>query len=208
MTAQPDQGGHFGPYGGRYVPEVLMAPIEELEQAYLAARRDPAFQAELDDLLHNYAGRPTPLYFAKRLSEALGGARIWLKREDLLAHRRAQDQQLPGPGAAGAAHGQAAHHRRNRRGPARRRHRHGMRAARLRLRGLHGRRRHAAAAAERLPHAHAGREGGQRHQWQPHPEGRHQRSHARLGRQCSRHALPARFGARRASLSHDGARFS
>ena len=84
MTAQPDQRGHFGPYGGRYVPEVLMAPIEELETAYLAARQDPAFQAELADLLHNYAGRPTPLYYARRLSEKLGGARIWLKREDRL----------------------------------------------------------------------------------------------------------------------------
>ncbi len=84
MTAQPDRGGHFGPYGGRYVPEVLMAPVEELETAYLAAREDSAFQRELDDLLRNYAGRPTPLYFARRLSEQLGGARIWLKREDLL----------------------------------------------------------------------------------------------------------------------------
>ena len=84
MTPQPDQGGHFGPYGGRYVPEVLMAPIEELETAYLAARQDPAFQAELANLLRTYAGRPTPLYFAKRLSEQMGGARIWLKREDLL----------------------------------------------------------------------------------------------------------------------------
>src|SRR5579864_7633625 len=84
MTPQPDRGGHFGPYGGRYVPEVLMAPVEELEAAYLAARDDPAFQAELAALLHTYAGRPTPLYFAKRLSEKLGGARIWLKREDLL----------------------------------------------------------------------------------------------------------------------------
>ncbi len=84
MSAQPDQGGHFGPYGGRYVPEVLMAPIEELEKAYLEARQDPAFQAELGELLHTYAGRPTPLYYAKRLSDALGGARIWLKREDLL----------------------------------------------------------------------------------------------------------------------------
>ena len=61
MTPQPDQAGHFGPYGGRYVPEVLMAPIEELEQAYLAGRQDPAFQAELAGLLHTYAGRPTPL---------------------------------------------------------------------------------------------------------------------------------------------------
>jgi tryptophan synthase beta chain len=84
MTAQPDQSGHFGPYGGRFVPEVLMAPIEELEHAYLAAREDPSFQAELNSLLRNYAGRPTPVYFARRLTESLGGARIYLKREDLL----------------------------------------------------------------------------------------------------------------------------
>ena len=84
MIPQPDAGGHYGPYGGRYVPETLMAPIEDLEKAYFEARRDPEFQAELDDLLKNYAGRPTPLYFAKRLSETLGGARIYLKREDLL----------------------------------------------------------------------------------------------------------------------------
>ena len=80
----PDAGGHFGPYGGRYVPEVLMAPIEELEQAYLAARADSSFQAELEELLTRYAGRPTPLYYAARLTEHLGGARIWIKREDLL----------------------------------------------------------------------------------------------------------------------------
>ena len=80
----PDAGGHFGPYGGRYVPETLMTPLEELEVAYNAARQDPTFQAELSDLLKNYAGRPTPLYEAKRLSEQLGGARIFIKREDLL----------------------------------------------------------------------------------------------------------------------------
>ena len=66
-ATQPDAGGHFGPYGGRYVPEVLMAPLEDLEDAYLEARADPSFQAELSDLLGNYAGRPTPLYHAKRL---------------------------------------------------------------------------------------------------------------------------------------------
>jgi len=84
IPTQPDAQGHFGPYGGRFVPEVLMAPLEDLEKAYQEARVDPAFQAELKDLLENYAGRPTPLYFAKRLSETLGGARIYLKREDLL----------------------------------------------------------------------------------------------------------------------------
>ncbi len=84
MMSEPNTGGHFGPYGGRYVPEVLMSPLEELEQAYLEARQDPAFQKELQDLLRNYAGRPTPLYFARRLTETLGGARIYIKREDLL----------------------------------------------------------------------------------------------------------------------------
>jgi tryptophan synthase beta chain len=83
LTA-PDSQGHFGPYGGRYVPEVLMSPLEELESAYLLARDDSSFQAELTDLLTHYAGRPTPLYQAKRLSASLGGAEIWLKREDLL----------------------------------------------------------------------------------------------------------------------------
>ncbi len=76
--------GRFGKYGGRYVPETLMAALLELEAAYAEAQADPAFHAELADLLHNYCGRPTPLYFAKRLSEQLGGAQIWLKREDLL----------------------------------------------------------------------------------------------------------------------------
>jgi tryptophan synthase beta chain len=76
--------GRFGPFGGRYVPETLMAALEELEQVYRTARRDKKFQEELDDLLRNYAGRPTPLFFARRLTEKLGGARIYLKREDLL----------------------------------------------------------------------------------------------------------------------------
>ncbi len=86
MSSQtiPDALGHFGPYGGRYVPEVLMQPLEELEQAYIEAREDGEFQSELKSLLRHYAGRPTPLYFAKRLSEQLGGAQLWLKREDLL----------------------------------------------------------------------------------------------------------------------------
>lgn len=76
--------GRFGVYGGRYVPETLMAALEELEHAYGEAKEDAAFRAELDDLLRNYCGRPTPLYFAKRLTEQCGGAKIYLKREDLL----------------------------------------------------------------------------------------------------------------------------
>jgi tryptophan synthase beta chain len=76
--------GRFGAYGGRYVPETLMAALLELEAAYAEAQADPAFRAELDGLLKDYCGRPTPLYFAKRLTETLGGAKIYLKREDLL----------------------------------------------------------------------------------------------------------------------------
>ncbi|MBV8629571.1 MAG: tryptophan synthase subunit beta [Silvibacterium sp.] len=76
--------GRFGPYGGRYVPETLVAALDELDHAYAQAKNDPVFQARLDSLLRDYAGRPTPLYFAARLTEKLGGAKIYLKREDLL----------------------------------------------------------------------------------------------------------------------------
>jgi len=82
---QPDSLGHWGRYGGRFVPETLMAPLEELTAAYESARTDEAFKAELDSLLRDYAGRPTPLFFAQRLSNYAGAeARIYLKREDLL----------------------------------------------------------------------------------------------------------------------------
>ena len=81
---EADARGRFGAFGGRFVPETLMAPLEDLSRAYKDARRDPAFRRELDALLKTYAGRPTPLTHARRLSESLGGARIFLKREDLL----------------------------------------------------------------------------------------------------------------------------
>jgi len=84
LTTVPDATGHFGEFGGMFVPETLMTPLQDLAIAYEKAKNDPAFQAELDDLLHNYAGRPTPLYFAERWSGLLGGAKIYLKREDLL----------------------------------------------------------------------------------------------------------------------------
>jgi tryptophan synthase beta chain len=86
LPANPSESrpGRFGVYGGRYVPETLVAALDELEHAYAEANADAAFQAELSSLLGDYAGRPTPLYFAKRLTESLGGAKIYLKREDLL----------------------------------------------------------------------------------------------------------------------------
>ncbi len=79
----PDERGKFGPYGGQFVPETLMPALAELVAAYEEARQDPAFLAELDGLLQSYVGRPTPISYARRLSEHLGGARIYLKREDL-----------------------------------------------------------------------------------------------------------------------------
>jgi len=82
-AALPDGRGRFGSYGGRFVPETLMAPLEELTQAYAEAKQDPEFQRELDYYLRYYAGRPTPVYFCRRLSEAWGGPKVYLKREDL-----------------------------------------------------------------------------------------------------------------------------
>ncbi len=79
----PDSRGHFGIYGGKFVPETLIKNADDLEREYLAAKNDPSFWQEFNDLLQNFVGRPTPLYFAKRLTETLGGAKIYLKREDL-----------------------------------------------------------------------------------------------------------------------------
>jgi tryptophan synthase beta chain len=80
---QPDERGHFGQFGGRYVAETLMPLVLDLEREYRAAQADPAFQAQFDDLLEHYVGRPSPLYFAERLTEELGGAQIWFKRDEL-----------------------------------------------------------------------------------------------------------------------------
>lgn len=79
----PDETGHFGPYGGRFVPETLMSTLDELEVAYCEAKIDKKFNSDLRELLRNYGGRPTPLYYAENLTKTLGGARVYLKREDL-----------------------------------------------------------------------------------------------------------------------------
>jgi tryptophan synthase beta chain len=83
-SAVPDARGHFGPYGGRFVPETLMHPLQQLEQEYFKAQQDPEFQRELQYYLKEFCGRPTPLYYAERLTRELGGPKIYLKREDLL----------------------------------------------------------------------------------------------------------------------------
>ena len=79
--AVPDAGGHFGPYGGRYVAETLIRPLDELQRTYRELRADPDFRRELDADLAHYVGRPSPLYHARRLSAEAGGAQLWLKRE-------------------------------------------------------------------------------------------------------------------------------
>ena len=84
LKSQPDKQGHFGPYGGMFVPETLMPALQELAAEYARARRDAKFRRELDYYLREYAGRPTRLYFAERLTRELGGAKIYLKREDML----------------------------------------------------------------------------------------------------------------------------
>ncbi len=84
IVSEPDEMGHFGEYGGMFVPETLMTALQELDGAYAEARKDPEFRAELAGLLKDFCGRPTPLYFAERMTERLGGAKIFLKREDLL----------------------------------------------------------------------------------------------------------------------------
>ncbi len=202
----PDERGFFGIFGGRFVAETLMPLILDLEGAYTAAKNDPAFHAELTNLNTYYAGRPSPLYFAERLTQHLGGAKIYLKREELnhtgshkinnclgqilLARRMGKTRIIAETGAG----------------------QHGVAAATVSARfglpcvvymGCHRRR---AAKAQRVPHAHAGRRGASGDGRQRHAEGRDERGAARLGDQRQRHVLPDRHGRGAASLSGDGAR--
>ncbi len=151
LRRDPDRRGYFGDFGGRFVPETLVEPIEELERAYLAVRDDPAFAAELDRLLKHYVGRPTPVYEAQRLTDAYGGARIFLKREDLTHTGAHKINNALGQALLAARMGK----RRFRRGAARRRDGNGVRVAGPRVPRLHGRRRHGSAGAQRVPHAAA-----------------------------------------------------
>ena len=180
---EPDARGYYGAYGGRFVPETLITPLLELEEAYRQARLDPEFQRTLADLLRDYVGRPTPLTPARRLSEMCGGAQIWLKREDL-AHTGAHKiNNALGQALLAQRMGKRAADRRDRRGAARGGHGHRRRAPGVRLRGLYGARRHGAPGAQRVAHAPAGGRGAPRRCGQPHAQGCHQRGAARLGAQ-------------------------
>ena len=200
-------------FGGRYVPETLVAALEQLEAAYDAVRHDPRFWAELDDLLVRYVGRPTPLYRADRLAAdgaSRGGAAGARPGSDAprdpgdpalpqargpRPHRRPQDQQRARPGAAHPAAGQDPGHRRDRRRPARRRDGDGVRAARPAVRRVHGRGGHPSARRPNVLRMHAlGAEVRSVTSRHGHAQGRGQRGDARLGHERRDDALRARVG--------------
>ena len=190
----PDARGRFGIYGGRFVAETLMPLILELEEAYEAAKADPAFQAELDVWLADYAGRPSAALSGRAPDRAARRRQGLLQARRAQPHRRAQDQQHDRPDPARAAHGQAADHRRDRRRPARRRDRDRGRAPRPRVHRLHGRPRHRAAEAERVPDAPARRRGPLGDLGLGDAQGRDERGAPRLGDQ--RRATPSTSSAR------------
>jgi len=172
-------GGRFGAYGGRYVPETLMAALEELERAYEKAKRDRKFQKRLDHLLKTYAGRPTPLFFARRLTAKLGGAKIYLKREDLLHTGAHKINNCLGQGLLVERMGKRRVIAETGAGQ------HGVATATVcallgfELRRVHGHGGHAPPGTQCLPH-----EGCSAPKFAPfefrfaHPQRRHQRSHA------------------------------
>ena len=202
----PDERGHFGLYGGRFVAETLMPLILDLEKAYAAAKVDPDFKKEMDGHLTHYVGRPSPLYFAERMTEHCGGREDLLQARRAQPYRRPQGEQRARPDHAGAPHGQAAGDRRDRRRPARGRDRDAVRALRAQMRGLYGLGRRRAAEAQRLPHEDAGRRGAPGRVRLEDAQGRDERGVARLGDQRRRHVLLHRHRRRPASLSDDGAR--
>ena len=124
----PDAAGRFGEYGRRFVPETLMHALEELTAEYAKAQADPSFQTEFDGLLRDYVGRPSPLYFAERLTQHAGGARVYLKREDLnhTGAHKINNSDRPGVDRP-SAWARRRVHRRDGRGATRCRHRHGLR---------------------------------------------------------------------------------
>ena len=200
--------GRFGRFGGCLsCPKSWCRRSSSSRRPSSMPQEDPAFQAELGELLANYAGRPTPLTRCRNLgarqrahlSEARGSA----------ARRRAQDQPGARPGPARARRmGKTPADRRDRRRPARRRDRDRRRAVRARDAHLHGRRGRRAAAAQRLPDAADGRRGGAGGERRAHAQGRDQRGAARLDGELRRHPLSARHGRRAASLPADGPRIS
>ena len=205
MQTLPDAHGYFGNYGGMFVPETLMSPLRELADEYERARRDPVFQSALAALLKDFAGRPTPLYFAERLTEKLGGAKIYLKREDLLhtgahkinnalgqillAQRMGKKRIIAETGAG--QHGVAT----------------ATAAARFGCECIvyMGEVDMKSAGAQRHTDEFPRRESRACHRRSRDAQGGHQRGDARLGHKCSHDLLHPRQRARFAPLPDDGA---
>ncbi len=202
----PDARGHFGPYGGSFVAETLFEALDQLRLTYLASRDDPQFAAEFARELKHFVGRPSPIYHARRWSQDLGGAQIYLKREDLnhtgahkinntigqalLAHRMGKKRVIAETGAG----------------------QHGVATATVAARfGMScvvymGSEDMQAPGGQRLSDAPAGGRGARRRERLAHAQRRAQRGHARLGDQRRRHVLHHRHGGRAAPVSDDGAR--
>jgi hypothetical protein len=195
----PDERGHFGLYGGRFVAETLMPLILELEQAYAEAKNDPRFCKQMDGYLKDYVGRPSPLYFAERLSGHLRGAKVYFKREDLNHTGAAQSEQRAGADIARPPHGQAARDCRNRRRHARGCDRDDVRQIRPRVHRLYGCGRRRAAEAQRAAHARLGSRGAPGRVGIEDAQGRDERGAARLGHECFEYLLLHRHGGRAAS---------
>jgi hypothetical protein len=210
LPANPSESrpGRFGVYGGRYVPETLVAALDELEHAYEEAKADAAFQAELSSLLADYAGRPTPLYFAKRLTESLGGAKIYLKREDLLHTGAHKINNALGQGLLAKRMGKKRVIAETGAGQ------HGVATATVcALLGLEcvvymGDVDMERQESEREAHEAAGCGCVRRLVGVEDAQRRDQRGHARLGHERADDLLSAGQRARRASLPHHGARLS
>ena len=204
----PDATGHFGEFGGRYAPETLMSPLLELEDAYMSLTEDAEFQEEFQYYLREYVGRPNPLYYAEGLTQALGGAKIYLKREDLnhtgahkinntigqilLARRMGKDRIIAETGAG--QHGVATANRGSK--------------VRYGMRSLYGRGRYSETSPERFSHEIVGYNGDAGQLWLMYPQGRNQRRFPRLGDECSDDILSNRICRGSPPVSDDRPRFS
>src|ERR1700730_16163975 len=196
--ASPDATGHCGRYGGRLAPEALMSALDELTAAYLSAKADPGFQADLAALLRDYAGRPTLLTEVPRFAAEAGGGRVFLKREDLAHTGSHKINNVIGQAlltrrmgkTRGIAETGGGQHR--------------VGAARPRLHGLHGRGGHPPAGPERGADAHARRRGDPGHDRQPDAEGCDQRGVPGLGDHRADHPLLHRLSDGPASVSRYG----
>ena len=146
----PEPKGRFGIHGGQYIPEALMNAVKELEEAYTFYKTDAAFQTELEYLLNEYAGRPSLLYYAQRLTQDLGGAKIYLKREDLNHTGSHKINNVLGQALLAKKNGQNQINSRNGSGPARRRHRNRRGAYGYAMRHIYGRGGYKASAAQRI----------------------------------------------------------